>query len=149
MVQVRARHVGVHEHGDDEAAEGRLRERFGEHQVGQRIGLRAAMFAGIHQPEQAGIAHLAQHLARCEAVALPLFGERFDLPGDEARDLLAQLFVLVAEVDVVHRHPAHMRNTPNFASGIGAFRLALMASASTRRVSAGSITPSSHSRALA
>ena len=43
-----------------------------------------------------------------------------------------------------------MRNTPKRGrSGIGAFRLALIASASTRRVSAGSITPSSHSRALA
>jgi hypothetical protein len=42
-----------------------------------------------------------------------------------------------------------MRNTPNFASGIGALRLAEIASASTRRVSAGSMTPSSHSRALA
>jgi hypothetical protein len=43
----------------------------------------------------------------------------------------------------------HIRKTPNFTSGIGAFRLADSASASTRRVSAGSITPSSHSRALA
>ena len=43
----------------------------------------------------------------------------------------------------------YIRNTPNFGSPIGAFRLAEIASASTRRVSAGSITPSSHSRALA
>jgi hypothetical protein len=44
----------------------------------------------------------------------------------------------------------YMRNTPNFgASGMGAFRLALRPSASTRRVSAGSMTPSSHRRALA
>jgi hypothetical protein len=46
--------------------------------------------------------------------------------------------------------PAYILNTPNRgASGIGAFRLAERPSASTRRVSAGSITPSSHSRALA
>ena len=107
------------------------------------------MFAGIHQAEQAGVTHLAQHLARGEAVALPLLGEGLDLARDEARDLLAQLFVFVAEVDAVHGSGTHMRNTPNFASGIGAFRLALMASASTRRVSAGSMTPSSHSLALA
>ena len=41
----------------------------------------------------------------------------------------------------------YIRNTPNFVSGIGAFSAALRPSASTRRVSAGSITPSSHSRA--
>ena len=44
----------------------------------------------------------------------------------------------------------HMRKTPKRGlSGIGALRLALRPSASTRRVSAGSMTPSSHSRALA
>ena len=43
-----------------------------------------------------------------------------------------------------------MRKMPKRGlSGIGAFKLALMASASTRRVSAGSMTPSSHSLALA
>ena len=42
-----------------------------------------------------------------------------------------------------------MRNTPNFVSGMGAFSDALKPSASTRRVSAGSMTPSSHSRAEA
>ena len=42
-----------------------------------------------------------------------------------------------------------MRNTPNFESGIGAFKLAESANASTRRVCAGSITPSSHNRAEA
>src|SRR5947208_2779771 len=40
-----------------------------------------------------------------------------------------------------------MRKTPNFMSGIGALRLALRPSASTRRVSAGSMTPSSHNEA--
>ena len=44
----------------------------------------------------------------------------------------------------------HMRKTPKAGrSGMGAFRLADSPSASTRRVSAGSITPSSHRRALA
>ena len=42
---------------------------------------------------------------------------------------------------------AHIRNRPKRVGGIGAFRLADRPSASTRRVSAGSITPSSHSRA--
>lgn len=57
--------------------------------------------------------------------------------------------------DEVHPHEVssqslpHIRNTPKRVSGMGAFRLADKPSASTRRVSTGSITPSSHSRALA
>ena len=43
----------------------------------------------------------------------------------------------------------HIRNTPNFGGGIGALRAAEMPSPSVMRVSAGSIMPSSHSRALA
>ena len=43
----------------------------------------------------------------------------------------------------------HIRNTPNDVFSIGALRLAEIASASTRRVSAGSMMPSSQSRALA
>jgi len=43
----------------------------------------------------------------------------------------------------------HILKMPKFASGIGAFRLADMASAKTWRVCAGSMTPSSHNRALA
>ena len=43
---------------------------------------------------------------------------------------------------------AHIRNTPKRVSGIGAFSAADMPKASTVRVSAGAITPSSHSRAV-
>ena len=43
----------------------------------------------------------------------------------------------------------YIRNTPNLVSGMGAFIAALKPSAKTRRVSAGSITPSSHKRAVA
>ena len=43
----------------------------------------------------------------------------------------------------------HILNTPNFVSGIGALSVAENASASTRRVSVGAMTPSSHSRAVA
>ena len=39
----------------------------------------------------------------------------------------------------------HMRNTPKAVSGIGAFNAAEMPSASTLRVSRGSIMPSSNS----
>ena len=49
----------------------------------------------------------------------------------------------------VHGRAPHMRNTPNRVSSMGALRVADSPSASTRRVSAGSITPSSHRRAVA
>ena len=42
----------------------------------------------------------------------------------------------------------YIRKTPNFVSAIGALSDAEMASASTSRVWAGSMTPSSHSRAV-
>jgi transposase len=45
-------------------------------------------------------------------------------------------------------HP-YIRNTPNLISGIGALRAAESASATTRRVSAGAMMPSSHRRAVA
>ena len=47
-----------------------------------------------------------------------------------------------------HGRP-YILNTPNRVGGIGRLSEAEIASARTRRVSAGSITPSSHSRALA
>ena len=43
----------------------------------------------------------------------------------------------------------YIRKTPKRVSGMGALRVADIASESTLRVSAGSITPSSQSRALA
>lgn len=43
----------------------------------------------------------------------------------------------------------YIRKTPKVVSGTGAFRLALMARPSTSRVWAGSMTPSSHRRAVA
>src|SRR5258705_9369856 len=43
----------------------------------------------------------------------------------------------------------YIRNTPNRVSGIGAWSAASIPSDRTRRVSSGSMTPSSHSRAVA
>jgi hypothetical protein len=45
--------------------------------------------------------------------------------------------------------PHHIRNTPNFVSSTGALSAGGEASASTRRVSAGRMMPSSQSRAVA
>ena len=47
-----------------------------------------------------------------------------------------------------HRAPGHIRNTPKVVSGTGAFAAAARPSARTRRVSRGSMIPSSQSRAV-
>ena len=74
-------------------------------------------------------------------VAMPILRAVFD---DAAGDLAA-----VGNQDLGEHRCAYIRNTPNFVAGIGAFSVAASERPSTRRVSAGSITPSSHSRALA
>ena len=51
-------------------------------------------------------------------------------------------------VDADDRVTRHMRKTPKVVSGIGALSAAEIPSASTRRVSSGSMIPSSHSRAV-
>src|SRR5688500_16105905 len=47
------------------------------------------------------------------------------------------------------RPEPHIRNTPNFVSGMGAFKAAEKASPRTRRVSEGRMMPSSQRRAVA
>ena len=118
MVQVRAGHVGMDQHGDDEAAKGGLRQGFGKYQVGQRIGLGTAVLAVVHEAEQAVAAHLAQDFTWHAAGLFPGCRKRLDLAGNETRDLIAQQLVFGGDVDVVHGD-AHMRNTPKRVSGIG------------------------------
>ncbi len=69
-------------------------------------------------------------------------GETARRPHDAAGDLAA-----IGDEDLAE-HP-HIRKTPKRVFSIGALRLADKARPSTMRVSAGSITPSSQSRALA
>ncbi len=52
-------------------------------------------------------------------------------------------------VGVARSHLAYIRNTPKCVSGIGAWSAASMPIVSTRRVSIGSMTPSSQRRAVA
>ena len=99
MVQVRAGHVGVHQHSDDEAGKGGLRQRLGKHQVGQRIALAAAVLALVHEAQQTGLAHAAQHIARHHAGLFPGGRVRLHFFGNEAGDLVAQQFVLGGFVD--------------------------------------------------
>src|SRR5690606_36787087 len=85
--------------------------------------------------------------------------------GGEAARVLFQLYggevghagsLKVLAADLAGRAPvvsdrrsaAYMRNTPKRVVSIGALRLAEIARPSTSLVCAGSITPSSHSRAL-
>lgn len=56
---------------------------------------------------------------------------------------------LEAFIAKITKQRNHILKTPNFVSGIGAFSDALIASPRTRRVSAGSMMPSSHSLAVA
>jgi 3(or 17)beta-hydroxysteroid dehydrogenase len=58
-------------------------------------------------------------------------------------------FVTGCELVIDGGPVGHIRNTPHRVSGIGALSVAAKASASTRRVSAGAMMPSSHSRAVA
>jgi hypothetical protein len=75
------------------------------------------------------------HLGRALAVRVPV---RLGL-ADRLGALLAP------PAKQAHRY---IRKTPKVVSGIGAFSAAEMPSARTRRVSSGSMIPSSHSRAV-
>ncbi len=119
------------------------------------------MLCRHHEAEPAELPHLAQYFTRRAAGVVPCQGIRLDFPFDEARHLSAQIDVLGALVHACHHRGRdsdssgrygdydYMRNTPKVVSGIGAFSEADSASASVSRVSSGSMTPSSHRRAVA
>jgi hypothetical protein len=97
--EVRTRHVGVHQHRHDEAAEGRAGKRFLEDERRHGVGTGAAVFGRIGDPEQAEAAELADHLARDESLLLPAHAVRLDLLGEEARDRGAEALVFGSVVD--------------------------------------------------
>ncbi len=117
--------------------------------------MRTAEFGRVSNAEETQLAHFSQNFARDKALFLPGRAIRFDLLRDEARDLVAQRHMFFGEVDGFHvlldgaRVHGYMRNTPKLVFSIGAFSAADRPNPSTMRVSAGSITPSSHNRALA
>src|SRR5690606_13737031 len=89
----------------------------------------------------------------CAVVGRRVHGDRGDAEppqraGDTDRDLAA-----VGDEDAAERggpgHRAHIRNSPSRGSGSGVRETTSSASPSTVRVSAGSMMPSSHSRAVA
>jgi hypothetical protein len=97
--QMHRGHIGMNQHRDRHAREGRSTEFFGQYDRGQRVHLRAAILRGIADAEKAELAHAAQHLARHHAVLLPLQRPRLDLLVDKAAKLGAQQFMLLAEID--------------------------------------------------
>ena len=116
---------------------------------------RAAVLRRRGEAEPAECAHRPEHIARRVALFVPGERVRFDFLREEAGNLPAQFDVLRARVDRVD-HPdgtlavlRYMRNTPKRVSGMGALSAADRPSARHMRVSSGSITPSSHRRALA
>ena len=82
-------------------------------------------------------------------------GNRFDTHATRGAGDAAGDFAAIGDEEGTD-HPRgeyvrhhHIRNTPNFVGSIGAFSAAERERPSTRRVSAGSMIPSSHSRAVA
>src|SRR4051812_6302296 len=136
----------------DEASERAAGKCFCHHQGTQRVSLRATVFDGIGDTEKSQLAHLAQDFPWYASLLLPSRTIGLYFLFDEARDLVAQRDMLFVQIDGFHgleyRH-IYIRNTPNRVRSIGALSAADKPRPSTMRVSAGSITPSSHKRALA
>ena len=78
----------------------------------------------------------------------PVDPERLDaeLPADEADGAAWPGALELVHVELAVAH--HIRKMPKVDSGTGAFSAAEIPSASTRRVSSGSMMPSSQSRAV-
>jgi hypothetical protein len=91
-------HVGVDQHRDRDAAEGRAAELLGEHDRPQRVELAAAVFRRIADAEKAQLPHLTQRFARHQTLLLPGRCERLDPVVDEAPQLPPQQLVLLAEI---------------------------------------------------
>ena len=111
--------------------------------------------------------HVHLFLASAHLVVLDPFHVRCELEPVHPERLHAELAAQELRRRPLDRHPRprrssalsspwrtltpsldHMRKTPKVVSGIGAFSAAEMPSASTRRVSSGSMIPSSQRRAV-
>ena len=91
------------QHADDEARKRGLRQRFGKHQIGKRVGLGTAIFAAVHQAKETGLAHFFQNLAGHFAGLFPFQTMGLDFALQEALHLVAQGLVFGQVVDVVHK----------------------------------------------
>ena len=107
MVQMRAGHVGVHQHRDDETGKRALRQRFGKHQVGQRVGIATAVVTFEGQAQQTRLPLydayisdsdlLGQHFRDDQVLVLSDFIERdgasVTLPSLDLQDFIGLPFV--------------------------------------------------------
>src|SRR3954467_1507242 len=135
----------------DKAAERAAGKRFGHHQGAQRVGLRATVCDGIGDTEKSQLTHLAQDFPRYIPLFFPSHAARFYFLVNEARDLVTQRDMFFVQINRFHGayRRNYILNTPNRVRSMGAFSAAERPRPRTMRVSAGSITPSSHNRALA
>ena len=102
VVQMRTGHVGVHQHADNEAGKGGLRQAFCKHQIGQGVGLGATVLALVHQAKKSGLAHFFQHITRHLAGFFPFQTKWLDFAIEKALHLVAQGLVFGQVVNMVH-----------------------------------------------
>ena len=137
------------------------------HGVRERRGLREKPVPGVHRvragapgriehasdvevgllsrgPRQRHVRVREPHVQRV-AVRFRAYRHRHKAPSSRHARMMRTAISSVRDQDRVH---AYMRNTPGCMPSIGALRAADSASPRTVRVSAGSMTPSSHSRAV-
>ena len=82
-------------------------------------------------------------------VGLGVDGDRRDAEAARGVDDPAGDFAAIGDEERAKHGVLYIRKTPNCVSAIGAFKVAARERPSTRRLSAGSTTPSSQSRAVA
>ena len=71
VMQMRARHIGMHQHRHRETAVGRAAEFFGQQCSSEGVHFTAAVLRGVADAEQPQAAHLAHDLARHHAIFFP------------------------------------------------------------------------------
>ncbi len=97
MIQMRAGHVGMHEHGYREPAITGAPQLLGQNDGRQGVQFTAAVLGRIANAKQPELAHFSQNRSRHHAVQLPLVCKRQNFGRDEAANGVAQLLVFGVE----------------------------------------------------
>src|SRR5450830_1467841 len=160
--QRRGAHVGLHANRHGHAAAVDVAQGLGHGQAVAVVQAGAAVGLGLGQAQQAQLPHLLEHLVGRKDLGLfPFVHMGVDLGVDEALERLLDFAVLMGELHGVSpflwfmrgARPVggYMRATPNCIGRTGRASASAHRArhwASTARLSRGSITPSSSSRAL-